>query len=61
MGEAHLSGLGHVAAAGQAGIGYCMMRGAELPLNDERDAEIFFDLVETVSRHGWDMKYFISA
>jgi hypothetical protein len=25
-----------MAAAGQTGIGYAMMRGAELPLNDER-------------------------
>ena len=36
MGEADFSGLRHMAPADQTGIGYGMMRGAELPLNDER-------------------------
>ena len=36
VGEADLTWLGHVAAADQTCIGYGMMRGAELPFNDER-------------------------
>ena len=36
MGEADFPGLGHVAAADQPGVGYAVMRGAELAFDDER-------------------------
>ena len=60
MGEADLPGLGHVAAADQTCIGYGMVRGAELPLNDERaviqhccDAEYLGGLQRLVEAKRW--------
>ena len=60
MGEADLTRFRNVAAANETGVGYGVMRGAELTLNDERaviehccDAEYlgcFQRLVETERR-----------